>query len=101
MKRERAIDILKEWNKETTNYLVEILNTRSIVTDEDETEVSSNMIESWSTECDDFLRKHGYVGSLLATAGDYFDDYGAVYAVYDTDQTTYEEVKQYLKKVTQ
>jgi hypothetical protein len=95
----KSIEILKQWDKQTLNKLVKKLNSDYLVSDEDSIELSSIMIENWSDECDDYLQNSGYTGGKLNSHGEYFNNRGAIYVLFDETKITYESAAEYLNKV--
>lgn len=80
----RVADMLNDWSAEELAQLVRPLNNVGIVSDEDDTALTSWMIERWDLACDSVLRENGYVGGELHRTGNYFPTHGAVYCLYDS-----------------
>lgn len=99
MERIITVDLLEDWDEKSLTDLIDILNANHIVSDEDKTCLSSTMIESWKGECDSFLKRNGYLGEKLLSCGGFFDNVGAVYALYDESCISYNEAREYLNKV--
>ena len=89
---------MQEGQRERIEYLVTRLNEDGMVSDEDNSVgISSTMLERWSEECTEGLRKNGYFGGDLLCIGRYFCGHGAVYVLYDTENISYEEAMAYLE----
>lgn len=94
-----ALEILKGWGKQEINSLVSLLNEYGMISDEEHTGLSSTMVERWSDECEVFLRNNGYVGGEISSSGKYFNESGAIYALYDTDKHDIESAHEHLVSI--
>lgn len=96
MEHEKVIDILNRMESEEIQKLVGKLNSDGIVSDEDDSLLSSYMIEHWTSECDSFISQQGYTGSTLKIHGSFFQSHGAVYVLFDEELHSYESAKHYM-----
>jgi len=93
-----TLEELLNWEKEIVESVANHLNEKGIVSDEDGYGLPSTWIEGWTNGHTDYLKKHGYKGGVLSHVGKYVSNYGAVYALYDEEQSTYEEAMNYIEK---
>ncbi len=100
MKALSTLEILQEWRGTSDlNALVSTLNTSGIITDEDSTGLSSTMIEAWTADCEAFVRSCGYTGGTIGTVGNFFDEHGAIYALYDSGRIDHKAAHTHLRDV--
>lgn len=94
----KTIDMLMSWNNDLIHGLVSQLNGIGIASDEDDGAhgLSSTMIERWDFQCDQYLRKNGYVGGRLQIGGDFFPGHGAIYVIYDEDHHDLKSSSKYM-----
>lgn len=95
-----TLEILETWNYEDLCRLVARLNRDGIVSDEDGLGLSSIMVEFWSEECEEYLRRSGYRGRRIQTCGRFLPAQGAVYALYDSGRRDYDQTFSYLLRVS-
>jgi len=81
--------------------LVTILDTIGFVTEEDDTALSSTMVEAWDVTCETFVRTHGYRGGQIKTIAKFFEGYGAIYGLYDANRFDYKTALAGLKDVSE
>jgi len=74
------------------------MDEHGLILDEHATFISSGYIEGNHEKLEAHLRLHGYRGGRLDSAGKYFSDYGAVYAIYDTDRHTLESAIKFIEE---
>jgi hypothetical protein len=96
MKIETAVEVLKSFDKKDIDNIVDVLNDKHMVSDEDDTALSSYIMKIWSHECYVYLKENGYRGGDLRIIGKYFPNYGASYLLYDKINLTFEEAYDYL-----
>ena len=93
-----TLDILRKCSAAVTEHLVQVLNGKGIISDEDEPAcLSSTMVTGWSEECEEFLRKHGYTGGEINTCSKFFEAHGQIYALYDEDAMTRSQAIAYIE----
>lgn len=95
-----VLSTLQQWDTQETQKLVLALNSKSIVSDEDETGLSSTMVENWTDSCETFLRNNGYTGGEIKQCSKYFENHGAIYALYDSADLNYEKAVKYIVSVS-
>ena len=93
-----TLSTLETWPPESLATLVSVLTDRAIATDEDETELSSGMIEGWNASCDRVLARHGYQGGAISTIGKFFPEAGAIYCIYDARRIDLKGALRYLER---
>jgi hypothetical protein len=86
---------------EVVKDIIKHLNRHSVISDEDKYHIQSTLIENWTSDCTEYLKKYGYTGGNLECVGDYFTNYGAAYALYDEGNCTRKEAMTYLTKLVQ
>lgn len=101
MESQKTIDVLKSWGSDNTHQLAVFMNHNHIISDEDDLGLSSMMIENWTEECDQYLKKYGYNGGKIKKTGKFFPNIGAVYVLFDENKITYEAAIVYLKTVSE
>jgi len=94
-----AMEQMLGWENDVIEQLVDQLNNKGIVSDEDLSFLSTWFIESWDDECEELLRKHGYKYGSLDTCAKFFDSHGDIYALFDCDSYDDELALAYLQKV--
>ncbi len=75
--------------------IVNILNDKGVFTDG-----CKPKYYTFQNQNDVFVKAmltNGYIGGELKFIGKFFDGYGAIYSVYDSDRFTIQEVFQYMK----
>ncbi|MDP3269806.1 MAG: hypothetical protein Q8M40_12290 [Legionella sp.] len=93
------LEVLKKWDSQAIQSVISLLNSQGIVSDEDDTGLSSTMMENWSDECEQYLRSHGYIGGEIRVCGKFSNDHGAIYALYNTLIVEFEDSYKYLASV--
>ena len=89
---------MPENRRDMIEYLVTKLNEDGMVSDEDNNVgISSTMLENWSEEYSERLRRDGYLGGELFCIGKYFCGHGAIYVLYDTENVSHEDATDYLE----
>ena len=88
--------VLRELGPERVQAIIRALHINGILFDESGLGLSSGVIERWSHECEEFLRWAGYKGGRIRTGGRFFEAYGAIYMLYDTDALAYEAAREAL-----
>ena len=83
--------------QESVKRVVKRLNSEEIITDEDDTFVTSYLIEYCRDELGNLLRNEGYKGGDLANATAMFGK-EAVYALYDTTKHTPDDVIAHMER---
>ncbi len=94
--KRNILHVLREINPATLSKIIEQLNNSGIILDEDTPSFNSTVIEKWEESCDDFLRNLGYCGGNLQVEGKYYNNHGAVYALFDEDIYDYSEAREYM-----
>lgn len=94
-----VLEVLENWDSQGVQSVISLLNSQGIVSDEDGTGLSSTIIESWSDECEQYLRGQGYVGGKIRICGKFFEQHGAIYALYNTSIVEFEDSYKYLESV--
>lgn len=94
-----TINVLKNADDDFIQTIVDQLNELGIVCDEDDTGISSTMIENWCTKCDEFLITNGYNGGAISTVGNFYTGLGGIYAIYDVDTYDRESAQAFMKKL--
>lgn len=84
------LEVLQELGPERVQAIIRALHINGIVFDESGLGLSSGVIERWSYGCEEFLRSAGYMGGRIRTSGRFFEAYGAIYMLYDTEALAYE-----------
>lgn len=92
-----TLQILQGWNSGSLSLVIDALNKKGVITDEESTGLSSYMIEHWNEACTEYLLIHGYAGGKIKTCAKYFPHLGAVYALYDEALLEFEEITGYLE----
>ena len=96
-----VLEILEHWETGELLALISALNIQGIISDEDDTGLSSTMVESWKDDCEAFLRKKGYSGGKIERCSKFFDKHGAIYALYDENSYSYEEALKHLAAINE
>lgn len=81
--------------------VIEQLNRTGFVTDEDGLCLGAALIEYWSGECTALIRGCGYDGGELMVRGQFFNEVGAIYVLYDATRHAGEEAAEELQRVAE
>ena len=98
MRKVDALENLKKFELSTIYKINHILNIKGIILDEEIRELSSNMIEKWNHSCEKYLKENGYIGGSILTHGKYFESYGAVYSLYNSNCHDNESAEVYMNE---
>ncbi len=96
MMKDTILEILKAMDIKNINKIVDKLNSDGVVSDEENYGISSHIIENWDEECTEYLLENGYKGRKLRSHGNYFDNYGAVYVLFNEEKHSYDTVMDYM-----
>jgi len=94
-----VLQILQDCNPVIIQLLASKLNSLSIVSDKDEAGLSSTIVKLWSSDGEQYLRDHGYIGGEIKICGKFFNEHGAIYALYDSLAIEFDDAYRYLESV--
>lgn len=97
MARFDSLATLRLFDEERLRRLANHLSVAGFVTDEDQFDLGSMLVEHWTPSCTQFLKDYGFDGDALESIGDFFPVRGAIYALYNPSKLSYERARATLK----
>lgn len=101
MAQHRALGIMRDYSDISDSqvlFALQVLEEHGLILDEHATFIGSVDIERNTEALDAFIRHHGYKGGHLQSAGKYFDDHGAVYAIYNSERHSRDSALEFIHK---
>ncbi|KOY85064.1 hypothetical protein AD998_01880 [bacterium 336/3] len=90
-------EFFNNFEKKRTQNIVDILNNKGIITDEDFI-FSKIAMKDGGSALKKFITDNGYYGGELQITGKYYDQYGEIIAIFDSSKFSHKEVYKFFEK---
>lgn len=91
-----AISVLESCELDVLSEIINFLNDKGIISDEDSPSFHSTVMKQWNDNSNKYLKEKGYNGSKLSVHGSFYDNHGAVYVLFDENKHNYKTAKAYM-----